>query len=335
MARIRVLPRRRQHRQSDDTIPPKPFDWYKWMTIVLFTLPGFIILFTFIIGPAYKSVEYSQYKWRGLEPIEELDEDDHLGTEQYKIIYEREDFRGAVNHTLRLIGLGLIIQLPLAMGLAVVIGRGKLLGGKFFRTIIFVPFVFSEPLTAIIWSRVLHPNQGMLNTVFKSIIPGFENQAWLGDTNINLYVIFMVLTWRYFGLHMILYMAALQNVPKDLEEAARIDGANEFNVLRKITLPLIAPTIRLTIYLSVIGAAQQFIIIQILTDGGPFVGRVGSTEVIGTYLNSLRANQRLGRASAVAVILFVAIFVFSIAYQLIFMRRDFKNEKEAARGIRA
>lgn len=332
MARIRVLPQPRH--QYKNPIPRKPFDWYKWMTIFLFITPGFIILFTFIMGPAFQSIEYSQYKWNGLRPIEQLDEDDYMGDQHYRNIYEREDFRGAVEHTVRLIGLGLIVQLPLAMVLAVLIGRGNLIGGKVFRTIIFVPFVFSEPLTAIIWARVLHPNQGMLNTVLSSIIPGFENVEWLADPEINLYMIFVVLTWRYFGLHMILYMAALQNVPKDLEEAARIDGANEFNVLRKITLPLIAPTIRLTIYLSIIGSAQQFIIIQILTNGGPRVGRVGSTDVIGTYLDTLRDRQRLGMASAVAVILFASIFVFSIVYQLVFMRRDFTDEKEAARGIR-
>jgi raffinose/stachyose/melibiose transport system permease protein len=138
-----------------------------------------------------------------------------------------------------------------------------------------------------------------------------------------LFGIFAVITWKYFGFHMILYMAGLQNISKDLEDAARVDGANEAQVLRNITLPLLGSTLRLTVFLSVLGSFQQFVIIQIMTLGGP----VNASEVIGTYLFKYGIQRfNLGYGSAVAVVLFAITLVFSIGYQRIILRRDYSAE---------
>lgn len=326
---IRVLPRSRTA-EGDQHIPVKQIDWIKLLTVIAFLTPGFILMFTILYIPVTQSVKFSQYRWNGLGPLEE-----NVGWENFERLYyadeyrQAELFREAVEHTLTIVSLSLLIQLPFAMMLALMVGRGEFVGKKLLRTIFFVPYVFSDPITAILWIYALHPSSGLVNTVLDTIIPGFENVAWLGDPDkpqIALYSVFLVLTWKYFGVYMILYMAALQGVPRDLEDAARIDGANELNVLWRVTLPLIGRTIRLTIYLSVLGALQQFVIIWILTQGGP----VGSTEVIGTYLYKHGiARWRLGFGSAIAVVIFGMSFLFSIGYQWIVMRQDYKSMKEA------
>jgi raffinose/stachyose/melibiose transport system permease protein len=221
-------------------------------------------------------------------------------------------------------GLSLTIELPVAMALALLVGRGNLPGRRVFRLLLFIPYVFSEVLTAIIWRYVLHPSAGLANWFFDKTIPGFENVAWLGERDIVLYSIFAVLTWKYFGFYMILYMAGLQGVPKDLEDAARVDGAGFWAVLRKITLPLMGSTIRLTIFPSVLGSFQQFVIVWIMTNGG---GPVNASQTMGTYIYKYGIkNFNLGYGSAVALILFAITLIFSIGYQRMILRQDFAGD---------
>ena len=322
---IRVLPRPKTT-ASGMEIPPKPIDWVKILTIISFLAPGIIMMMVILYVPVAQSIEYSQYRWNGLT---ELEEENHVEWDNFERLWYKDEyrsaqlFRDAFYNTRVIIGLSLVIQLPLAMALALLVGRGDFIGKKLFRTVFFVPYVFSDPITAILGTFALHPNSGVVNTVFSSIIPGFENQEWLGQ-EYALYAVFAVLTWKFFGVYMILYMAALQSVDKDLEDAARIDGANEFNVLRRITLPLMGPTIRMTIYLSVLGSLQQFVIIWIMTSGGP----VGASEVVGTYLYKYGIDRwRLGFGSAVAVVMFGMSLIFSLGYQWMILRQDYRDAK--------
>jgi raffinose/stachyose/melibiose transport system permease protein len=118
-------------------------------------------------------------------------------------------------------------------------------------------------------------------------------------------------------------MAGLQGVPKDLEDAARVDGANVMQVLTKITLPLMGSTIRLTVFLSVLGALQQFVIVWVLTTGGP----VNASQTMGTYIYKFGIkNYQLGYGSAVALILFSITLIFSLGYQRMIMRQDFASD---------
>jgi raffinose/stachyose/melibiose transport system permease protein len=219
--------------------------------------------------------------------------------------------------------LSLTIQLPMALSLALVLGRGRLPRRNIFRIILFVPFVFSEIITAYIWSYVYHPRDGLANFILHLFAPGAEHVVWLADKDIALYAVFGVITWKYFGLHMILYMAALQGVPQDLEEVARIDGASEIQVIRHVTLPMIGSTIRLTVYLSVLGSFQQFVLIWILTEGGP----ANATHVLATYLYKFGIiSWKLGLGSAIAVALFIITFTFSLIYQVFVLRRDYDTQ---------
>jgi raffinose/stachyose/melibiose transport system permease protein len=260
-------------------------------------------------------VPLSLYKWNGLGAMT-----NYLGFKNYTDLASNQIFRNSIVHSFIIMALSLTVQLPLALALALLMGRSGLAGRRLFRGILFIPFVFSEIISAIIWLYVFKPDGGLINVAIQSVSPDYQPIAWLADRNMVLIGIFAVITWKYFGFHMILYMAGLQNIPKDLEEAARVDGATERNVLRYITLPLLGSTIRLTVFLSVLGSFQQFVIIQIMTLGGP----VNASEVLGTYLYNygIQRNE-LGYGSAVAVILFCITLFFSIGYQRIILRRDY------------
>jgi len=296
-------------------------NWNKAGLVIFMVLPGMVLFFLFVLIPIFQSVVFSLYKWNGFGPPEIFWE-----LKNFEQLFKHKAFHAALWHTLAFVALSLSIQLPLAMGLALLVGRGKLPGRRVFRLMLFVPYVFSEIITAIIWRYVLDPKSGLINVVIGTLVPGYQPIAWLGEQNVVVLAIFFVLTWKYFGFYMILYMAALQSIPSDLEDAARIDGASERQVLWNVTLPMVGPTIRLTGFLAVLGSIQQFVIVWVMTQGGP----VDYSETLGTYVYKYGIQRlQLGYGSAVAVTLFVITLVFSLAYQFFVLRRDYQDTRGA------
>ena len=304
----RVIPRTRNE-------PPDTRNRNKYLLIFLFTAPGMLFFFLFLLYPVSNSLYYSLFDWNGFGPPT-----DYIGMGNYDRLLNHNVFQMSVQHSLLIVFLSVVVQLPMALGLALLVGRGALPGRSFFRTVLFIPYVFSEILSAYIWMYVFHPRDGLMNVILDGIIPNYQNIVWLADRHIVLYAIFGVITWKFFGLHMILYMAALQGVPKDLEEAARIDGANEWQVLRRVTIPMIGPALRLTVYLSVLGSFQQFVLVWVLTEGGP----ANASHLLATYLYRYGIiGVKLGYGSAIAVILFVITLTFSLLYQYFIMGKDY------------
>jgi len=287
----------------------------------LFVAPGLFLFLLLVLMPVAQSARYSLYDWDGFGELENYE-----GLGNYERLYEHDVFRKALANSFLLMSLSLVLQLPLAMVLALMVGRGHLPGQRIFRALLFLPYVFSEIIAAIIWAYVLHPNSGLANVTFGTIIPGYNYQPWLGDPDLVIFSIFAVLTWKYFGYYMILYMAGLQSVPGDIEDAARVDGANWFQVITRITLPLMAPIIRLTVYLSVLGTFQQFVLVQFLTRGG---NPVNAGHVLSTYLYKFGIQRfRMGYGSSVAMVLFVITLLFSLGYQRYIMQRDFAIKED-------
>lgn len=315
--RFRVLPR--TYKQAADD--KRSRQWNQTLLIAAFTLPGMFLFLLFVLMPIAQSGYFSMFDWEGFGPPTKF-----IGLDNYTRLLNHNIFQGAVSNSLVIMCLSLVIQLPLALGLALMVGRGNLHGRKIFRMFLFIPYVFSEVITAIIWRYVLSPSEGaLLNAVLGAIIPGFRPVGWLADRNIILFVLFTVLTWKYFGFYMILYMAGLQGIPADLEDAARVDGATAWEVLRYVTLPLLGSTIRLTIFLSVVGSFQQFVLAWVLTNEG---GPANSSQLLATYLYKFGLQQfKLGYGSAVAIVLFTITLVFSIVYQRFVMRQDMATSR--------
>jgi raffinose/stachyose/melibiose transport system permease protein len=287
------------------------------VTIIGFLLPAALVYTALVIYPVIQAAHHGFYKWNGLGPLT-----DFVGFTNYVRILSDSIFQGAIWHNLLLIALSLVTQLPLALGCALLVGR-HLRGRSFFRMIYFLPFVLSEVVTGLIWSFIYHPRVGLINWVLSVIIPGWKPPSWLGTPNLLVLVaIFVVITWKYFGYHMILYVAGLQNIPSEIEEAAQIDGASTWQVIGYIIVPLLGPTIRLTVYLSVLGSLQIFDLIWVMTQGGP----ANTSNTMATYLYQYGfLRTQLGYGSSIAVIMFAICFSFSLFYQRKVMNRDFAN----------
>ena len=277
-----------------------------YLTIFLFLLPAFILFLLFLVYPIFRSVYYSLFNWNGFGPATHF-----VWLDNFKQILTDKVFMKGVGNCLLIVVLSLAVQLPLALVLAIMVGR-DLPGRVFFRAVFFMPYVLSEVITAIIWMSLFSPDpqRGFINALLV-LIPGLHAQNFLGNINQVLACIFVVLSWKYFGLHMLLDMAGLQNIPKEIEEAAMIDGANRWQTLRHVTIPLLGSTLRTSIQLSVLGSLTQFNLVWIMTRGGP----VNSSEFMATYMYRYAFIRfQLGYGSAVALIMLAICLVFSVAY---------------------
>jgi raffinose/stachyose/melibiose transport system permease protein len=282
--------------------------------IILFLLPGLIIFLLFVIYPIFRSVYFSTFDWNGLGPAVE-----NIGIQNYKDIFADKVFIKAIVNVIIIIVLSLGVQLPLALLLATLVGR-DLPGRAIYRTMFFLPYVLSEVNTAIMWMLLFNadPERGFLNGILVAL--NLEPVGWLSDMNVVLFSVFITLTWKYFGFHMLLYLTGLQNIPTEIEEAARIDGANSFQSFFHITVPLLSSTIKTSVLMSVLGSIQQFIIVWIMTKGGP----VNASETMATYMYRFGfVRFDLGYGSAVAIIMFIFCVIFSLIYQQLTREPDY------------
>src|SRR5579875_2067803 len=267
---------------------------------------------TIVLFPVVQAFFYSLWAWSGLGPLT-----DFVGLRNFAIALRNSTFLEAVGHNLIILVLSLCIQLPIALVLALIIGK-TLPGRTVFRMIFFMPFILSDVVAGVIWLFIYQPG-GLLSLAWQSVFRGSQSPLWLGNTHLVLFSIFVTMTWKYLGLSLVLYAAAIQNIPDELVEAARIDGASMLQVTRHITIPLLGSTIRLTILLSALGSLQYFDLIWIMTNGGP----VHATETMATYLmKSGFESFQMGYGSAVGVIMFFICFVFALLYQRFVMSRD-------------
>ena len=284
------------------------------LLIALFLLPALVLFLLFVIYPIFRSMYFSTFNWNGLGPAVKF-----VALRNFLQILTDKVFIKAIGNVLLIVVFSLGLQLPLALGLAVMVGR-DLPGRGLFRTFFFLPYVLSEVNVAIMFLLLYNPDpeRGLLNALVVRL--GAEPVGWLSDPRIALFSIFLALTWKYFGFHMLLYLAGLQNIPMELEEAARIDGANGFQNFFYITLPLLGSTIRTSVYLSVLGSLQQFILVQVMTKGGP----VNASETLATYMYRFGfVRFQLGYGSAVALYMFFFCLIFSLIYQRLTRRPDY------------
>ncbi|QDB80706.1 sugar ABC transporter permease [Georgenia sp. 311] len=284
----------------------------KRLEIAFFVLPALALFAVFIVTPVVQAVRYSVFRWNGLGPL-----DDFVGLANYANALRDTIFTDAVMNNFIIIALSILIQLPLGLGIALLLNR-EIWGRTVLRVVIFVPYVLAEVVAGVIWFMLLQP-RGVMDALFDTVGLGEYTQLWLGDPKVALGTVMFVLTWKYVGLAIILFLAGLQGVPADLYEAAQLDGASWWQVQRRITIPLLGPTIRTWGFLSMIGSLQLFDMVWILTGGGP----ANSTMTMAVYLINQGTERSLyGYASAVAVILFVISLVLAAFYQHFILRRD-------------
>ncbi|KOV82848.1 carbohydrate ABC transporter permease [Nocardia sp. NRRL S-836] len=282
------------------------------LELALLLAPGLVLFAGFVLVPIGVAGVYSLYSWNGFGPLT-----DFVGLKNYVEAFSGDVFQSAIGHNLVIATLSIVVQLPLSIGLALLLNR-KLHGRTFLRMVVFAPYVLSEAVTAVIWLLMLQPG-GFVDQVLRGVGLGGLVQQWLADPKIVLYTLFVVITWKYIGFGVILLLAGLQGVPAELREAAALDGATAWQTTRHVVLPLLGPTIRVWIFLSVIGSLQLFDLVWIMTLGGP----ANASTTMATYLIDHGFKRyEFGFGSAVAVILFIICFTFALFYQRFALRRD-------------
>jgi raffinose/stachyose/melibiose transport system permease protein len=284
----------------------------KRLEIALFAGPALLVYVVFVLMPIAFAVYYSLYKWNGIEPLTNF-----VGLSNYQRAFSDPVFLRAMQHNLFFAVGSIVVQLPVALAIAVMLNR-RIRGRAAFRTLVFIPYVVSEVITGVLWLLILQPDS-LVDRVMESIGLGGWVHLWLADQSMVLWTLLFIITWKYIGFAIILFLAGLQNVPEELHEAAAIDGASWWQAQRRITIPLLGPTIRIWIFLSMIGSIQLFDVVWIVTGGGP----ANSSATMATYMINVGFyRSQFGYGNAVAVILFAVSFVAAFVYQRYVLRRD-------------
>lgn len=262
----------------------------------IFIMPALIGTFIFIIIPVVCSFSLSFTKWDLLNPIE------FVGFKNYTELFHQNIFWKILLNTvvfaLSTSILGVIIPLILASIL-----NTKIRGAEFYKSAYFLPFITPMVVIGIIWSWIFDPNIGLLNQVLNIHI------NWLYDSCYAMPALIIVSVWKLIGYNMIIFLSSLSTISQSLFEAAKIDGANSFQIFKNVTIPLMSPTIFFVVIITAISSFQIFDLIYLMTQGGPF----DSTNVL-VYAIYKEAFEyfNVGRASAIAYVLFVIILVLTL-----------------------
>ncbi|MBT2442109.1 sugar ABC transporter permease [Streptomyces sp. ISL-36] len=284
-----------------------------WASIAWFLVPALVLFLVFVLAPIVVAVHTSFFKWGGIGPM-----DDFVGFENYTRLFADQVFLGDMGRGLYLIILSITVQLPFALFTAVLLNQ-KLRGRAVYRMLFFAPYILSEVVTAVLFTMIFLPGDGMADHLAGALgLEGLQGK-WLAEPSTVMPTLFVVMTWKYFGFHMMLFLAGLQGIPREILDAAAIDGAGAWQRFRYVTLPLLGPTIRISVFLSVIGAIQLFDLVWVMTAGGP--NHSSETMAISMFQFGFKRYQ-VGYASAISVVLFMISLVFSLFYQRYVLRRD-------------
>jgi len=260
--------------------------------------PAFLIYTIFCIVPIFVSFYYSFMSWNGFSPMQ------FVGLANYKAILQDPVFWLSFRNNILVVLASVFGQVPIALVLALILNR-KVKGAKFFRTIAFMPVVISTVVISLTWKMIFNVEYGMFNWILQKIGLEFLRQNWLGDPDLAMFAVCVVIIWQYVRLYFIIFMSALQTVPSEILEAAELDGANEWQKTWYVTLPSIWNVILVSIVLCISGSLKTFDLIFVMTSGGP----ANATEVMATYMyTETFRGLRYGYGSAISVL----IFVFSI-----------------------
>ncbi len=244
---------------------------------------------------------------------------DFVGIRNYVTILTDPAFHEALGHNAFIVVGSLVLQGPLALGLALLLNR-KMRAQSLIRVLIFVPYVISEVVVGLGWGLMLQSG-GALNGALEKIGLGALRADWISDPALAIWTLLIIITWKYIGFAVILFLAGLQGIPEELSEAAAIDGASYWQIQRHIVLPLMGPTIRIWAFLSIIGSLQLFDLVWIIW--GQYVASTAGTSTMATYMVANGRNAgSFGYGSAVAVVMFLISLAVALVYQRFVLRRD-------------
>lgn len=282
------------------------------LPVLILFLPPALLLFTiFVIMPMGEAAWYSLYRWDGYGLPEQF-----VGLRNFEVLFGNGAFLTALKNNFLIIVVSLLLQIPLAIWLAMMLAN-RIKGVIVFRLIFFLPYVLADVAAGLIWRFVYDGDYGLFAAVAGFL--GVETPYVLADKDLAIYAVLAVVVWKYFGFHMMLFIAGLQSLDKSVLEAAEIDGATGWQKFRFVTLPLLGSTLRLSVFFAVVGSLQLFDMIMPLTGGGPS----NSSQTMVTFLYTYGiARMKIGFGSAIGVVLFCICVTFAFGYRRWVMRND-------------
>jgi len=281
----------------------------------LFILPAFAILAAVLIVPIANGLRLSFYEW----PLRNISKAPvFVGFRNYVELFRSEYFRASIRATLVFTFSVVSIELVFGTILALLL-EGEIPGLRFFRTLYVLPIMIAPVVVGVMWRFMYHPSYGKINYFLGTL--GIEPVGWLSNPDVAMKAVIIADVWQWTPFVFLLVLAGLQGVPKDLQEASRVDGANYFQTLFYVKLPNISAVLGLTAVLRLIDSFRSLVVIFNMTFGGPGV----TTEVLSLHLyKTAFISQRLGVSSAIAVILLLLIFSLSFVLVVRGVRGDSK-----------
>lgn len=274
----------------------------------LFILPVFVASSAFLYMPMIFSGFWSFTKYNGLLPPQ------WVGLANYRALFQDERFLKALWNTVLFVVIGMGIGPALGLVTALLLNQ-KIHGRGFFRTAYFLPVMTSLVVVGTIWKILLQDN-GIINEIVGFF--GLPGRAWLNDTTTALPAVVVTSIWQGFGFETVVFLAALQSIPKDLYDAALVDGSSAWQRFRFVTLPALRPTLMFVYIVGIIGSFQVFDQIFVMTNGGP----LDSTRTLVFDLYDRFGQLKLGEASAVAYVLLVILATLSFIQIRVFEERS-------------
>lgn len=281
----------------------------KWI-IFLYTFPALLLIAVLIVIPLILSGYFGLMDWDGIGAME------FIGLNNYIAALQDSKFWESTLHSFLLAlfsAISLIGYLAVALILA-----SKIKGANLLRKIYLIPMLLSSVAIAQLWIKVYNPANGMLNSILMWF--GVDKPPeWLADPKFVLYAIFVPIIWQYAGFYILIYYAALKNIPESLIEAAKIDGATPLQIALKIKVPLIMNVFKVTIVLSIVGSLKYFDLIYVMTGGGPN----GASEVMASYMYKLAfSSYNFGYGSAIGFLLLIITLIVTVVIRKLTATKD-------------
>jgi raffinose/stachyose/melibiose transport system permease protein len=282
---------------------------FKWL---LFVIPALLFYLVFLVYPSVSATFYSLTDWDGITYS-------YIGLENYKEMMDDTNIKTAFVNTLIYAFSITIIQNTLGLLLALVLDR-KMRMVSVMRTLFFMPVIFSSLVIGYVWGYMLEPNIGVVNHILGALNLDFLKQDWLGNPKYGIAMIILVTVWQFMGYSMVIFLAGLQGIPKDMYESASIEGAGSFARFKYITFPLLASSFTVNILLTTIGCLKLFDQIYAMTKGGPGY----STQSVATmiYTIGFGSGGQWGYGTAISIVLFVFILIFTSIQVTLLRRRE-------------
>lgn len=271
------------------------------LTFFAFVAPNFLLLAVFTFWPVAYSFYLSFLKWNMVAKTRPF-----IGLANYRTMIDDPVFWLVLRNTFLLAAGTVLVKLTVALALALLLNR-RMAGRTIYRAVIFSPTFTTSVAVAMVWGWILDPTYGLLRVFLNAV--GLASPNWLGDVHWALPAVMIVMIWGGVGYDMVIFLAGLQGIPRELYDAALVDGASGLTLFRRLTFPLLSPTTFFLLVISVINALKAFDVVSVMTGGGP----LNSSNVYVHYLfqNAFRWFKT-GYASALALVLFVVILAITL-----------------------